>query len=48
MAKKTILNAVRRKNEVILALQAKILEMAEIEAEIQITMNDLQKEFGAF
>ena len=48
VAKKTILHAVRRQNEVILALQAKILEMAEIEAGLQLTMNDLQKEVGAF
>ena len=48
MAKKTILHAVRRQNEVILTLQAKILEMTEIEAGLQITMNDLHKEVGAF
>ena len=32
----------------ILAVQAKILEMAEIEAGLQLTMIDLQKEFGVF
>ena len=48
MANKTILNSVWRHNEVILALQAKILEMAEIEAGLQLTMNDLQKEVGEF
>ena len=47
VAKKTILHAVRRQNEVILALQAKILDMAKIEAGLQITMNALQKEVGA-
>ena len=47
VAKKTILHAIRRKNEVILALQAKILEMVEIEAGLQLTMNDLQKEVRA-
>ena len=47
MAKKTILHAVWRQNEVILALQAKILYMAKIEARLQITMNALQKEVGA-
>ena len=29
-------------------MQAKILEMAEIEAGLQLTMIDLQKEFGVF
>ena len=48
VAKKKILHAVRRQNEVILALQAKILEMAEIEAGLQITMDDLQKDVRAF
>ena len=48
VTKKTILHAVWRQNEVILALQAKILEMAEIEAGLQLTMNNLQKEVGAF
>ena len=48
MNKKTTLHAVRWQNEVILALQAKILEMAEIDAGIQITINDLQKEVGVF
>ena len=47
VAKKTILHAVFQKNEVILALQAKILDMAKIEARLQITMNALQKEAGA-
>ena len=46
VAKKTILHAVRRQNEVILALQVKILDMAEIEAGLQLTMNNLQKEVG--
>ena len=44
VAKKTILHAVRRKNEEILSLQAKILDMANIEAGLQLTMNALQKE----
>ena len=48
VAKKKILHAVRRQNEVILDLQAKILEMEDIEAGLQITMKDLQKEVGAF
>ena len=48
VAKKTILHSVWQQNEVILALQAKILEMAEIEAGLQLTMNNLQKEVGAF
>ena len=48
VAKKTILHAVWRQNEVILAPQAKILEMVDIEARIQLTMNDLQKEVRAF
>ena len=39
-----ILHAVWRKNEVILALQAKILDMSKIEAGLQFTMNSLQKE----
>ena len=43
VAKKQILHAVRRQNEVILALQAKILDMAKIDAGLQITMNALQK-----
>ena len=47
VAKKTILNAVRRQKEVILALQTKILYMAKIEAGLQLTMNALQKEVGA-
>ena len=47
VAKKTILHAVRRQNEVILALQEKILYMANIEAGLQLTMNALQKEVGA-
>ena len=47
VAKKTILHAVWRQNEVILALQAKILEMEDIEAGLQLTMRDLQKEVGA-
>ena len=47
VAKKTILHAVRRQNEVILALQAKLLEIAYIEDGLQIAMNDLQKEVGA-
>ena len=47
VAKKTILYAVRQQNEVILALQAKILDMAKIEAGLQLTMNALQKEVGA-
>ena len=47
VAKKTILRAVRRQNEVILALQAKLLEIAYIEDGLQIAMNDLQKEVGA-
>ena len=36
-----------QQSEVILALQAKILDMAKIEARIQLTMNALQKEVGA-
>ena len=48
VAKQKILHVVWRKNEVILALQAKILEMAEIEVWLQLTMNNLQKEVGAF
>ena len=47
VAKKTILHVVRRQNEVILDLQAKILYMAKIEAGLQLTMNALQKEVGA-
>ena len=47
VAKKTILYAVRRLNEVILSLQANILDMAKIEAGLQLTMNALQKEVGA-
>ena len=43
-----ILQAVWRQNELILALQAKILEMAEIEAGLQLTMHDLQKGVRAF
>ena len=46
MAKKTILQAVRRQNEVILALQANILYIAKIKAGLQLTMNDRQKEVG--
>ena len=41
VAKKTILHSVWRKNDVILALQAKILYMAKIEAGLQLTMNAL-------
>ena len=48
VAKKTILHSVRRQNEVILALQAKILEMAEVEAGLHLTLNNLQKEVRAF
>ena len=48
VVRKMILHAVRRQNELILDLQAKILEMVEIEARFQLTMNDLQKEVGAF
>ena len=48
MAKKKTLHSVWRKNEVILALQAKILEMVEIEAGLQLTMNNMQKEVGVF
>ena len=44
MANKTILHSVRRQNEVILALQAKILDMAKIEARLKLAMNALQKE----
>ena len=47
VAKKTILHAVRRKNELILALQAKILDMANIKAGLQLTMNALQKKVRA-
>ena len=47
VAKKTILHAVRRQNEVILALQTKILDMENIEAGLQLTMNALHKEVGA-
>ena len=47
VAKKTILHAVWRQNEVILALQAKILDMENIEARLQITMNNMQKGVGA-
>ena len=47
VAKKTILHAVFQKNEVILALQAKILDMAKIDSGLQLTMNALQKEVGA-
>ena len=46
VAKKTILHAVWWKNEVIPALQAKILGLAKIEAGLQLTMNSLQKEVG--
>ena len=45
--KKTILHDVWWQNEVILALQAKILDMENIEAGLQITMNALQKEVRA-
>ena len=48
VSKNTILHAVRRQNEVILALQAKILQMADIEAGLQLAMNNLQKEVRAF
>ena len=47
VAKKTILHAVRRQNEVILALQAKMLDMAKIDSGLQLTMDALQKEVGA-
>ena len=47
VAKKSILHAVWQKNEVILALKAKILDMANIEAGLQLAMNALQKEVGA-
>ena len=47
MPKKMILHAVRWHNEVILALQGKILDMEKIEARLQLTMNALQKEVGA-
>ena len=47
VAKKTVLHAVGWQNEVILALQAKILDMAKIEAGLQLTMNALKKEVGA-
>ena len=47
VAKKTILHAVFQKNEVILALQAKILDMENSEAGLQLTMNNMQKEVGA-
>ena len=46
VVKKTILHVIRRQNEVILALQAKILDMANIDSELQLTMNALQKEVG--
>ena len=46
VAKKTILQAVRRQNEVILALQANILYIAKIKAGLQLTMNDRHKEVG--
>ena len=48
VAKKTTLNDVRRKNEVVLALQAKILNKVEIEAGLQLNMNYLQKEVRVF
>ena len=41
VAKKTILHAARRQNELIPVLQAKILKMAKIEAGFQLPMNDL-------
>ena len=47
VAKKTILRVFRQQNEVILALQAKILDMENIESGIQLNMNALQKEVGA-
>ena len=47
VAKKTILHAVWRQNEVILAMQEKILDMAKIEAGLQLTMIVLQKGVGA-
>ena len=47
MAKKTILHAVQRQNEVIMDLQANILYKENIEAGLQLTMNTLQKELGA-
>ena len=43
VAKKTIMYAVWQQNEVILVLQAKILEMTEIEAGLQLSINNLQK-----
>ena len=43
MAKKTILHAVQRQNEVILALYAKILDMEKIEARLHLAMNAFQK-----
>ena len=39
-----ILHAVRWQNELILALQAKILNMSKMDAGLQLTMNALQKE----
>ena len=44
VAKKMNLHAVRRQNEVILALQANILDMEKLEAGLQLTMNTMQKE----
>ena len=47
VAKKTIPHAVWRQNEVILDLQAKILDMAKSESRLQLTINAMQKEVGA-
>ena len=41
VAKKTILHAIWRQNEVILALRGNILDMEKIEAGLQLTMNTL-------
>ena len=46
VAKKIILHAVRRKNGVILALQAKILDMEKIETGLQLAMKSLQKDIA--
>ena len=47
VSKKTILHTIWRQNEVILDVQANILNMENIEAGLQLTMKALQKEVEA-
>lgn len=46
--KKTILRALREQNQVIMAMQTKILEMVEVEAGLQRTVDSLQEEVSSF